>query len=103
MAAIPAAAEVPVRNVLGIGQNSGGIAETPICPGQSKPNTMTGEEKRPAPATTPWQEGAQSKHAPDVSACGRNCAPAGPCRPQGHALHEQRLDETEVGEGTTVT
>jgi heme-degrading monooxygenase HmoA len=23
--------------------------------------------------------------------------------PDGHALHEQRLDETEVGEGTTVT
>ena len=23
--------------------------------------------------------------------------------PEGYALHEQRLDETEVGEGTTVT
>jgi heme-degrading monooxygenase HmoA len=25
------------------------------------------------------------------------------CIPQGHALAEQRLDETEVGEGTTIT
>src|ERR1700745_2875429 len=49
-AAIPAAAEVPVRKALGIGHIRGGVAETPIWLRQSKPSTSAGADARPAPA-----------------------------------------------------
>src|SRR3954453_1103907 len=51
IAAIPAAAEVPVRKALGMGHSRGGVADTPIWLRQSKPSTRTGAETRPAPAT----------------------------------------------------
>ncbi len=51
IAAIPAAAEAPVRKLLGIGQNSGGIAETPIWPRHSSAITSSGESTSPAPPT----------------------------------------------------
>src|ERR687885_555650 len=51
IAAISAAAEVPVRKALGIGHIRGGVAETPIWPRQSKPSTRTGAETSPAPPT----------------------------------------------------
>src|SRR5215213_10598426 len=51
IAAIPAAAEVPVRKALGIGQSSGGVADTPIWLRQSRPSTKNGEDTSPAPAT----------------------------------------------------
>ena len=35
IAAMPAAADAPVRKLLGMGQNNGGTAETPICPRHS--------------------------------------------------------------------
>ena len=47
MAAIPAAADAPVRKLAGSGQNIAGTAETPICAKQSSAMTMTGLDTSP--------------------------------------------------------
>jgi hypothetical protein len=51
IAAMPAAADAPVRKLAGSGQNIGGMAEMPICAKQSNAMTMIGLEMRPANPT----------------------------------------------------
>src|SRR4029077_7565476 len=47
IAAMPAAADAPVRKLAGNGQNIGGTEETPICAKQSSVMTMMGLEMSP--------------------------------------------------------
>jgi hypothetical protein len=47
IAAIPAAADAPVRKLAGSGQNIAGTAETPICAKQNSAMTMKGLETSP--------------------------------------------------------
>jgi hypothetical protein len=48
IAAIPAAADAPVRKLAGSGQNIAGTAQTPICAKQGSAMTMKGLEQAPA-------------------------------------------------------
>ena len=78
IAAIPAAADAPLRKLAGSGQNIGGTAETPICAKQSNAMMTTGLEMNPdspipiaaissATATWPFRSMVRSECRPSTT------------------------------------